>query len=322
VDQDHETILEEVPLRTWPCTIPRWEFGSSMYGDQYGYSPAMVYGLPDGRMHQQMMLSMLTASEMATYPPMVAVGEAINGGVNIYAGGITQADADYDERTGEVLRSLDLKFDGIKYGAEQMEKIKAGLDDAFFLSKIRFPEVTKEMTATEVNRLYEEFQRQSLPLFEPVEDEYNAKLCDGTFEDLLNLGVFGAAQDMPQALRGRDISWQFDTPIKVAAEKALAGSFQEAVQILVQGAQIDPTVRFNLDIDQATRDAIGGTGAPAKWLLPTDQVAKMKQDDQQKQQAAEAAQQMATHADTASKVGNAAASAGKAATALQGAGVV
>jgi hypothetical protein len=322
VDVDHETILEETPLKTWPVTIPRWEFGSSMYGDQYGYSPAMVYGLPDGRMHQQMMLSMLTASEMATYPPMVAVGEAINGGVNVYAGGITQADADYDERTGEVLRSLDLRFEGIKYGAEQMEKIKEGLDDSFFLSKIRFPEVTKEMTATEVNRLYEEFQRQSLPLFEPVEDEYNARLCDGTFEDLLNLGVFGAVKDMPQALRGRDIAWQFDTPIKVAAEKALTGSFQEAVQILIAGAQIDPGVRFNMDMNLATRDAIGGTGAPAKWLPPLDAVEKMQANEKQQQAAQAAAEQVAQGADVASRVGKAAESGGKAATALQGAGVV
>lgn len=38
-------------------------------------------------------------------PPMIVVGEAINGGVNLYASGITQVDADYDERTGDVLRS-------------------------------------------------------------------------------------------------------------------------------------------------------------------------------------------------------------------------
>src|SRR5712671_1859725 len=54
--------------------------------------------------------------------PMIAVGEAINGGVNIYAGGITQADADYDERTGEVLRSLTTDFQCIQYGAHQEEQ--------------------------------------------------------------------------------------------------------------------------------------------------------------------------------------------------------
>lgn len=36
----------------------------------------------------------------ATYPAMIAVGEAVNGAVNLYAAGITMHD-DYDERPGE-----------------------------------------------------------------------------------------------------------------------------------------------------------------------------------------------------------------------------
>lgn len=322
VDTENETILEEVALRTWPVTIPRWEFGGSMWGDQYGYSPPVVYGLPDSRMYQQMMLSMLTASEMSTYPAMIAVGEAINGAVNLYAGGITQTDADYDERTGEVLRPIATNFDGIKHGADQMERLEAALDDSFMLSKIRLPQVEKKMTAFEVSKLYEQFIRESLPLFEPVQDEYNMHLVDGTFEDLLNLGAFGSIEDMPQILRGRDISWQFDTPISTAVAAALTTSFQEVVQSVVQGAQIDPTVRMNVDWNQATRDAVEGTGAPAKWLLPEDQVKQMQDDERQQQAAAQAAQQVAQHADTASRVAGAAEGAGKAATALQGAGMV
>jgi hypothetical protein len=135
VDIENQHILEEVALRTFPATIPRWEFGGSMFGNAIRLFAAVVYGLPDARMLQQMMLSMLEASEMATNPPMIAVGEAINGGVNLYASGITQTDADYDERTGEVLRPITLQLDGIRYGAEQMERLEAALDDAFYLSR-------------------------------------------------------------------------------------------------------------------------------------------------------------------------------------------
>jgi hypothetical protein len=56
-----------------------------------------------------------------SYPTMIVVGEAINGAVNLYASGITQADADYDERTGEVLWSPTTDFKGIRYGAETIE---------------------------------------------------------------------------------------------------------------------------------------------------------------------------------------------------------
>lgn len=321
VDCENETVLEEVALRTWPVTIPRWEFGGSMYGAQYGYSPPVVYGLPDGRMLQQMMLSMLTASEMATQPPLVAVGEAINGAVNLFASGITQTDADYDERMGEVLRPIDLNFDGIRYGAEQIERIEAALDDSFYLSKIRFPQISKDMTAYEASKLWDDFIRESLPLFEPVQSEYNEALCEGTFEDMLAHGAFGAAEDMPKILRGRDIGWDFDTPITVAAEKALSSAFNGMMNTLVAAGQVDPSVSMNADLDVAARDAISGDGAPAKWLRPVEQVQAMKKQDQQQKQAAAAAQQVASGADVATRVGDAVQSAGAASQAMQQAGM-
>jgi hypothetical protein len=51
------------------------------------------------------------------------------------------------------------------------------------------------MTAYEASsKLWDDFIRESLPLFEPVQDEYNGNLCDGTFEDLLALGTFGRSR--------------------------------------------------------------------------------------------------------------------------------
>jgi hypothetical protein len=322
VDIENETILEEVALRTWPCTIPRWEFGATMYGKQYGYSPAVVYATPDGRMMQQIMLSMLEASEKATNPPMVAVGEAINGAVNVYASGITQVDADYDERTGEVLRPMTLQLDGIRFGAEQLKELNNDLQDSFYLSKIRFPEITKEMTAFEASKLWDEFIRQSLPLWEPVQAEYNEALCDGTFEDALNHGAFGSVEDMPQILRGRDITWTFDTPITVAAEKALTSSYQTMLQMITEGAQVDPNVALIADIPRAARKAAEGAGVEAEWLVAEDEFKQRVADHQQQQAAAAQANQVAHGADVATRVANAAQSAGDAAQSLQQAGVM
>jgi hypothetical protein len=59
---------------------------------------------------------------------IIAVGEAINGAVNLYASGITQVDADYDERTGDV-RPITTDSKGIEYGANMMERLDRSLDD-------------------------------------------------------------------------------------------------------------------------------------------------------------------------------------------------
>jgi hypothetical protein len=321
VDVENQHILEETPLRNWPVTCARWESAGSMYGRQYGYSPPVVYGLPDARMQQQMMLSMLEASEMAVKPALITVGEAINGSTNLYAGGLTQVDADYDERTGEVLRPITMQLEGIRYGAEQLDRLEAGLDDAFFLNKIRFPEITKQMTAYEASKLWDEFIRGSLPLFEPVEVEYNGDLCDGTFQDLLALGRFGSVEEMPQILRGRDITFQFDTPITVAAEKALTGAFEGMLQVLVAGAQVDPDVALLADMPKATREAIDGTGAPADWLLDERKFDERRQQKAQAAAAAAQAEAVAAGADVATRVATAADSAGRAAQSLQGAGL-
>jgi hypothetical protein len=80
-------------------------------------------------MLQQMMLSMLEASEMATTrDDRGRRGDQRRG--EPLRSGITQTDADYDERTGEVLRPITLQLDGIKYGAEQIERLEAALDDS------------------------------------------------------------------------------------------------------------------------------------------------------------------------------------------------
>jgi hypothetical protein len=39
VDVENQTVLEEVPLRTFPVTIPRWERAGTLFGTQYGFSP-------------------------------------------------------------------------------------------------------------------------------------------------------------------------------------------------------------------------------------------------------------------------------------------
>lgn len=322
VDVENQHVLEEVPLRSWPVTIPRWESAGTIYGRQYGYSPSVVYGLPDGRMLQQMMLSMLEASEMATRPPLITVGDAINGGVNWFAAGITQVDADYDERTGEVLRPANLDFTGIRFGAEQLERLEAALDDSFFLSKIRFPEISKEMTAYEASKLWDEFIRGSLPLFEPVEVEYNGDICDGTFTDLLNLGKFGTIEDMPQILRGRDITFTFDTPITVAAQKGLSMAFKGMVETLLAGAQLDSDVAMLADMPTAARDAIDGEGAPAKWLHDEDTYAQLREQKAQAQAAAAQAAELAAAAEVAGSVAGAAEGAGRAAQSLRQGGLV
>lgn len=312
IDVDNQTLLEETPSARIIYVIPRWV---TISGSQYAYSPAVIMGMPDARMLQRIALTMLEAAEKATDPPLKAAAEAISGGVNSGAGMITWVDSDYDERTGPALEHLLPDAHGVQYGAAREERVEGNLDATFFLNQLRMPQVTKDMTAYEASKLYEEFQRNSLPLLEPIEVDYNGNFCTEVFNVCQSIGTFGSPNDVPKILQDQDLRWEFDTPLKAAAEQAKVFAFSNVTDTVVKGMQVDETIKMNVDWNKATREAITGVGG-ADWLLPVKQVAALQAQHAQQQQAAQAADQMAHGADAATGMATAVKSAAEARDAM------
>lgn len=303
IDTEHDTILEETPAKRSNYVIPRWV---TVAGSQYAYSPSTVVSLPDARLLQQMTLTMLEAGQKAVDPPLKATAEAVQGGVNYYAGGITWVDAQYDERSGAALERLIDSPGELNWGEHLEDRIEKMITEAFYLNVINLPEAQggDKMTAYETQERVKEYIRRALPLFEPMEVEYNGGLCEQTWNVAMDLGMFGSFEDMPEVLRGHEISWQFESPLQEANSRVKSVAFQETAQLLSMAAQLDPGVRFDVDIDTAFRDAMAGV-APAKWIVPEEVSASRKAQQAQIDRAAAAAQAMATGADVAAKVGGA-----------------
>lgn len=316
VDVDNETVLEEVPYFDSPYIIPRWQ---TVSGSQYAYSPATVIAISDARMLQQITLTLLEAGQKSVDPPMIAQGEMIQGGINTYAGGVTWVDSEYDEKMGEVLRPINIDRGGFQWANDREQKITEMIKEAFYLNMISLPDTGGDMTAYETQKRVEEYTRRALPLFEPMEVEYNGALCDKTFALALRYNVFGNMADLPAALRGQDIRFNFESPLQQASGRANAQAFQQSAQLLQLAVQIDPTVRRDLDVDQAFRDAITGTGAPSNWLVSKEQASALKQQDAQNAQAQQAAQQAMQTVDHGAQI---AGKIGDAAQSLQAGGVV
>lgn len=284
IDTDNQTILEEVAVPDNSYIIPRWQ---TVSGSQYAYSPATVIAISDARMLQQMTLTLVEAGQKAVDPPMLAAGDAIQGSVNLFAGGITYVDAEYDERTGEALRPLPLDKTGLNWGDNREQKVRELIQEAFYLNQIQLPELKGDMTAFETQKRVEEYIRRALPLFEPMETEYNGALCDRTFDILLRNGAFGSMWDMPQSLSGQDVRFTFESPLQAAQTRANSQAFMQTAQLLSMAAQMDPSVVHDMNFDRAFRDAAEGAGAPAAWFLDENI------SEQKKAMAAEAARQAA-----------------------------
>jgi hypothetical protein len=314
IDKDNDTILEETPVVDHQYVIPRWQ---TVSGSQYARSPATTIALIDSRLLQQMTLTLLEAGEKAVNPPLVIQdGVVIRDDVQIYAGGTTYIDREYDEQLGEAIRVLDTGAKGgLAFGEKIIERYEALIKEAFYLNKINLPEPGKDMTAYETRKRVEEYVRSALPLFEPMEMEYNGAVCEKTFGVMMRHGAFGPIDSMPRELGGQNIEFKFESPLQAAAERDKVVAFQEASQLLAIATQIDPSMAVEVDARTAFRDALTGANVPAKWITDNKQAMAMRQAAQQKQQLTEAAQAVSAGAGIAGQVGDAAQS-------LQAAGLV
>ena len=229
----------------------------------------------------------MEAGQKAVDPPMLAVGDAIQGGVNLFAGGITYVDAEYDEKTGEALRPLPIDKTGFQWGDVREQKVRELIMEAFYLNQIQLPELKGDMTAFETQKRVEEYVRRAAPLFEPMQTEYNGALCDKTFDLLLRNGAFGSVWDLPPMLSGQNVRFTFESPLQAAQTRANSQAFLSTAQLLQTAAALDPMVVHDVNFDRAFRDAAEGAGAPAAWFVD-EKVANEKKAAAQQAQAEQA----------------------------------
>jgi hypothetical protein len=178
--------------------------------------------------------------------------------------------------------------------------------DAFYLNKLSLPPAGGAMTATEVMQRVQEYIRTTLPLFEPIEDDYNGAICEDTFSLGMRAGLFGPLDAIPESLQGADVQFRFNSPLSEAREREKVGRFVETKNLLLEAAQLDPSAAMMLNVDVAIRDALDGAGTMAKWLRSTDEMDAIRQQQVDQQQTAQQMQQVDQAAMTAQNVGAAA----------------
>ena len=285
IDKKSKKFIEETGINYKYYIVPRFQ---TISGSAYAFSPATIVALPDARTLQAMTYTLLEAAERYARPPMVATQQVVTGVVDLRPNGITWVDNEYDERLGQALRSLDQNKGGYPIGATERGRIYEILNKAFYLESLNLPSTGQEMTAYEVQERMKQYRRQNLPLFAPMEKDYNGQLCETTFDLLMMMGQFGSPQDIPRSLQGADVSFKYKSPLSQDEEEEKMNRFQQTSEMLRAAVELDPSAADNLDFDAAFRDAVQGIKAPLTWLRPQDDIAKVR-EVRSAQQAAQAA---------------------------------
>lgn len=305
VDKDHGDLIEAMPSTRFKYIVARWH---PVQGWPYAISPATSDSLPAARQLQAMARTGIEALEKSVDPPMKAREDGIRGDVNLYAGGITWTDASIDERQGPALELFEVGKNAV-LGLQAIDAARLRLADAMFVTKLTMPS-ERAKTAYETQRIWEEQLRAAVPLFEPVEQNYNAPLLSETFEILLEVGAFGNRErdgsiaGMPEALKGKDFTWSFSNPIQEAQERILAQTFQVAAGISMAARQMDPAAGADFDVRVAARESMRGAGAPESWIVDKDEADEAAEAIGQQQQAAQLAAMAGQGGEAAGMVGD------------------
>lgn len=288
VDVDRKYIMEEVGLNYKMYVVPRFQ---TISGSPYAYSAATVVALPNSRLIQAMTHTLLEAGERYTRPPIIATEKVVRSDVDLAADGITWVSDKYDERLGASLRTLSQDRGGFPIGLELRDDVKGVIDSAFYLNKLSPPDLGREMTAYEFSERMKAYRRENLPLFAPIEAEYNGQLCETSFEISMQLGLLGSPYDIPDALRNADVKFRFKSPLSEQEEEKKRNTFLQVSEMLSSAVDFDQSATRDISISNALRDAVQGIGAPSSWIVPPETAAEVKQQDVMAAISAKAAEQ-------------------------------
>lgn len=309
-------ILQEAPGFTFDYIVPRWQ---TVSGHFYAFSPATIIALPQARMIQRMMMTLIEAGEKRVDPPLIAMEDVITSPIDISSSGITYIDSEYDERLGAALRPLDLGKD-VGLGESLIADARSLLADAFYINKLApIANAQRTKTAYETSQLVQEYIRNALPLFEPIEDEDSGRTMEVVTAKVMRAGGYGPVDrnfiplDMPDELLGQNIITEFQSSLKAARDQQMIEGFMQSGNLIAMAAQLDPGVVAEVNIRQAFRDAFQAVpGSAADWLEDERKVAAMRQAMEQQAAQQQQMQQVGQVAQVAEQ-------GGKAAQAIQGA---
>jgi hypothetical protein len=287
-------LIEEGGFDELPYIMSRYVTGPR---ETYGRSPAMAV-LPEIKMINEMSKTVIRAGQKIVDPPLLVADDGVIFPVNTTPGGTTFARLDGRQQAPVQPLHTGARVD---IGFEMMEQRRRQINDAFLITLFQILVESPQMTATEVLQRAQEKGSLLAPTMGRQQSETLGPLIE---RELNILGAQGALPPMPDLL----IEAQGDFEVEYVSPLSRAMKAEEGVGILrtlemVQPlAAVDPSVMDNFDFDQITRTLAETNGAPQKILRNQADIDAKRQQDQQRQALAAAAQAAPGLADSAQKV--------------------
>lgn len=283
-----ETISQS-GYNTFPYAVPRW---TKATGEAFGRSPGMK-ALPDIKMINEMMKTMIKAGQKSVDPPMMVPDDGFILPVDLTPSGINYYRAGSTDRIEPLKNDVRLDF-----GYQIMEDVRKRIRDAFYIDQLQLSQ-GPQMTATEVMQRTEEKMR----LIGPVMGRQHSELLRPTIDRVFQ--ICWAANKIPQppeVLRGQKIDVQYTSTIAKAQRSQDAQNIMRALQVAQPFIQVNPTIMDNFDGDEALRWSASLYGVPPRIIRDKKTVQKIRADRAQAEAQAAQMQKEMMAAEAANKL--------------------
>lgn len=284
VCKNKKMTLHEGGYRSFPYAATRYEQAPD---EVYGRSPAMQV-FASIRSLQVEKRAVLKSAHRNVDPVLLVGDDGLAQNVSLRPGAVVPGGVTADGRP--LVQPLPAGNPNI--GLDLMQQEKADIQDAFLIRLFQILQENPRMTATEVLERAREKGMLLAPTVGRQESEYLGPLISREIEVLNQLGLL---PPMPEALIEAEGEYTivYDSPLsKVARAEEAAGLHRtfETVLPIVNVTQ-DPSVLDNFNFDVITRDLSDIQAVPASWMRAQEEVAQLREQRQQAQERAMAAQE-------------------------------
>ena len=306
IDNQHEVYVGG--FHEFPFVCPRWDTTS---GETYGRSPGMV-ALPDSDTLQAQGETFLVAGQRAADPPWAVPDDSSVTDINSIPGGL----AYYSPEAAAAVRGNPffpmMSGANIPLTREMQMDTREQIRIAFYKNVLNLPVEGPQMTATEVIQRKQEFIREMGPVFSRLESDYPAPQVERAFSLQLRAGGFAP---VPRLLQGRNVRFEFESPITKIRQQVDAAAARLWVQELVALGAVRPEALHLINVEGYGRFVHSAARLPKSIIASPDEFANNVARDQQ---AAAQAQQLAM-VQQGAEIANTASGAAQQAVAAQGA---
>ena len=284
IDAKHEFSVGG--FHEFPFILPRWDTSS---GEDLGRSPGMI-ALPDADTLQSMGETILIAGQRSADPPLAVPNDGSFDAVNTFPGGLSY----YDVETAAALGGRNPFFSitseaNLPISRDMQQDTRNQVFIAFFKNILNLPIEGPRMTATEVIERKQEFIREIGPTFGKLETDDTAPTGERGFMILLRGGAFAP---IPVVLQGKNIIFEYDSPVKLIRKQVEAAAARIWAEDMITLGATKPEAIDLINVDELGRFSAEALGIPRKIVNSVDQVKQIRTERQQTLEAQQQTQEL------------------------------